>query len=111
MGLISRQETKSGQENIGFWTNPEEWADWQFKVTTPGKFDLSAELGGPEAASFDLTVGESRLRATFNPTGSYDEVRIPPNWAPSRFRPRVSRHWPCIRPKKIGARSTSAPCA
>jgi alpha-L-fucosidase len=74
-GTDIRQETKGGHENIGFWTNPDEWADWQFKVATPGKFDLSAELGGPDAASFDLTVGESRLRGTMNPTGSYDEFR------------------------------------
>jgi alpha-L-fucosidase len=75
-GSDIQQESIGGQENIGYWTQPEDWGDWEFKVTTPGKFEVSAEVAGPDAASFDLTVGESRLRATANSTGSYERFEI-----------------------------------
>jgi alpha-L-fucosidase len=74
-GAGIRQETIGGHENLGYWTNPEDWSDWQFKVTTPGKFDVSAEVAGPEAASLDLTAGEGRLHAAASATGSYDSFK------------------------------------
>jgi alpha-L-fucosidase len=74
-GAAIQRESIGGHENIGYWTNPEDWGDWEFKVTRPGKFEVSAEVAGPDTASFDLTVGESRLHATANGTGSYDRFR------------------------------------
>jgi alpha-L-fucosidase len=74
-GADIQQEAIGGHENIGYWTNAEDWGDWEFKVTAPGKFEVSAEVAGPDGASFDLTVGESRLRAEVKATGSYERFR------------------------------------
>jgi alpha-L-fucosidase len=74
-GADIQQESIGGHENIGYWTNPGDWGDWEFKVATPGKFNVTADVAGLDATSFDLTSGESRLRATANPTGSYDRFR------------------------------------
>jgi alpha-L-fucosidase len=68
-------ETLAGHDSIGFWTNPGDWADWEFKVTAPGRFTVSADVAGPDAASMDLTAGESHLRADTTATGSYERFR------------------------------------
>ena len=40
-GSDLKYETGHQRDNLGFWTNPEDWADWEFKVTKPGKFDVT----------------------------------------------------------------------
>ncbi len=37
-------EHGGGKDNIGYWTNPDDWAEWKFKVTQPGKMQVSAEI-------------------------------------------------------------------
>jgi alpha-L-fucosidase len=68
-------ESIGGQDNIGFWTNPDDWCEWQFKVAKPGTFDVIADIAGLEAASLELSGGERRLRATVDATGSYQSFK------------------------------------
>jgi alpha-L-fucosidase len=68
-------ENLAGHDSIGFWTNPGDWADWEFMVTAPGQFTVSADVAAPDAASLDLTVGGSHLRADTKATGSYERFR------------------------------------
>ena len=35
-------ETNDGQDNLGFWDNPEDWVSWDAAVTSGGKFEVTA---------------------------------------------------------------------
>ncbi|MGO8700645.1 MAG: alpha-L-fucosidase [Limisphaerales bacterium] len=74
-GAAIQQESKDGHENIGFWTNPEDWTDWEFKVTAPGKFEVTVDVAAVNATSVDLAVGDSHLRANLSATGDYSAFK------------------------------------
>ena len=64
-------EAGDQRNNIGFWLNPEEWVDWEFKATKAGKFDLSADIAGLDATSFVVGLGSQKLKQTVKATGDY----------------------------------------
>jgi len=68
-------ENVDDHDNIGFWTNPEDWCEWQFKVVKPGKFDVTADMAGESSTSIKLSAGVSKLQTTVNATGSYEKYR------------------------------------
>jgi alpha-L-fucosidase len=68
-------ETGEQRDNIGFWTNPDDWADWEFKVSRPGRFDVTAEVAALERASLEVSVGGSATRGEAAATGDYGRFR------------------------------------
>ena len=46
---------------IGFWLNPNDWVEWQFDVTKPGKFQATAEIASQGTGSFTVAVGDQML--------------------------------------------------
>ncbi len=70
-----KTEERDGQTNIGFWTNPEDSIQWEFKVTKPGKFTVSAEIAAPESGRFEVRVGTEKLDATAPKTGDYGKFQ------------------------------------
>jgi len=71
-----KYETGHQRDNIGFWTNPADWADWEFKVTRPGKFDVTAEVAALEKASFEVAAGNSTTVGTAPATGDYGKFKV-----------------------------------
>ena len=69
-------ETGEERDNIGFWTNPDDWADWEFKVTRPGRFEVTAEVAALEKGSLDISVGDSRISGAAAATGDYGKFRV-----------------------------------
>jgi len=84
-GLTFKYESGGPLDDIGYWTNPGDWADWEFKVKTPGKFMVSAVIAAPANSAFDLSVAGKTLRCATPVTGDYftfkpvdlGEVEIP----------------------------------
>jgi alpha-L-fucosidase len=74
-GSNIQTENIDDHDNIGYWTNPEDWCEWQFKVARPGKFDVTADMAAEGSAPIELSTGESKLRATVSATGSYETYR------------------------------------
>src|SRR6185369_18037993 len=70
-GTAFRYESGGPLDDIGYWTDAKDWADWQFKVKTPGKFEVSAIIAAPASGSFDLVVDDRRLRCATPVTASY----------------------------------------
>ncbi len=70
-----RYESGEQRDNLGFWTNPSDWADWEFTLNKPGKFDLTAEVAALERASLEVSVGEQKVRAEAPATGDYGRFR------------------------------------
>lgn len=59
------------RDNIGFWVNPADWADWEFSVAKPGKFEISAQVAAPERSTVIISVGTERLRGRISATGDF----------------------------------------
>jgi alpha-L-fucosidase len=84
-GKTFKYESGGPLDDIGYWTNPEDWADWEFKVKTPGKFTVTAVIAAPTASAFDVSVAGKTLRCVTPATGDYftfkpvvlGEVEIP----------------------------------
>jgi hypothetical protein len=73
-GKTIRYEPQPHKNTIGFWTKAEDWVSWDFKVSTPGTFDVTLTQacgkgsGGSEVA---FSVGEQTIRDTVPDTGAF----------------------------------------
>jgi alpha-L-fucosidase len=64
------------RDDIAAWTNPADWVSWEFKVTRPGKFDVTAETAALEKASLQVAVGDSQTDGTAAATGDYGKFKV-----------------------------------
>ena len=63
------------KECLGSWTNPEDSAEWSFKITRPGKFTVTAEVSSLKPSSL-ATVLDGQTQSTAVPaTGDYAKFR------------------------------------
>jgi alpha-L-fucosidase len=62
-------------DNLGFWTDANDWAEWPFTVTKPGRFRMTAEVASPASAAFDVAVAGWTLRVRFPNTGDYTKYQ------------------------------------
>lgn len=68
-----------GLDDIGYWTDPKDWVDWEFKVKTPGKFEITAIIAAPASGMFGLSVAGKTLRcAAPMPTSYFDFQPVKP---------------------------------
>jgi alpha-L-fucosidase len=70
-GATFQYESGGPLDNIGYWTNPEDWADWEFKLVRPGRFVVSAVIAAPALTSFELSVAGQTFRCAAPVTGDY----------------------------------------
>jgi alpha-L-fucosidase len=70
-GDTIRYESGGPLDNIGYWLNSNDWADWEFKLTKPGRFVVTADIAAPVLTAFELSVAGQMLRATAPVTGNY----------------------------------------
>ncbi len=72
-GNQAKLEKKSTKDNIGFWLDNRTWIGWQFKLMTPGQFDVIADLAAPEAGvKFEIKIGDMKKQVVAPKTGSYE---------------------------------------
>ena len=68
-------ETGDGKDDVGYWWNAEDTANWTFKIDRPGKFKVTAEIAALEAARFEVIVGEQKLSGTTPATKDYAKFK------------------------------------
>jgi alpha-L-fucosidase len=68
-----RYESGRKHDNLGFWFNPAEWAEWEFAVTRPGRFELAAEVAAREPASIEVDLKDQKTRGSSPITGDYSK--------------------------------------
>jgi len=68
-------EVGGGKDDIGFWTNPNDSASWNFTVTRPGKFQVIADIAAQGAGRFEISVADQKLSATAPNTGDYTKFQ------------------------------------
>ena len=73
-GKNIRYEPPVHKNTIGYWTRAEDWVSWDFKVSTPGKFEVMLTQacgkgsGGSEVA---FSVGEQVIKDIVPDTGAF----------------------------------------
>ena len=70
-GSTFRYEAGGPLDNIGYWTNPDDWTDWEFQMDQPGKYELSAVIAAPALTSFQVSVGDQNFQFAAPVTGDY----------------------------------------
>jgi len=66
-----KYESGEHRDNLGFWTNPSDWAAWEFKVTKPGKVEVVADVASLGTGSLEVRLGKQRTRGQVPATGDY----------------------------------------
>jgi len=70
-----RYESGHQRDNLGFWVNPADWADWEFAITKPGRFEVAAEIAAPEAASLEVDLKGQKISSAVPVTGDYGDFK------------------------------------
>jgi alpha-L-fucosidase len=77
-GESARYERGAGKDNIGFWTDPEDWVEWRFRPKAPGMFRVEVTYAcapGAEGAGYAVVVGDGWVTGRTEATGSWSEFR------------------------------------
>jgi hypothetical protein len=70
-GKKIKYECGHKRNNIGFWLDSNDWIEWQFAISRPGKFTVSAELAGTASSQLELIAGKEKLQAATPKTGDF----------------------------------------
>ncbi len=94
-----RYEPPSNKNVLGYWTNPQDWADWEFEVKTAGEYEVEVQQGcgkGNGGAEVDVVVDEQKLSFKVVDTGHFQhmiqitigKVKLQPGKHQLAIRPR-----------------------
>ena len=71
-----RYEPKSEKNCLGFWTSEDDFAEWDFEVTKPGRYKVTVVHGcgtGNEGSEVAVKVGEQELKFNVKDTGGFQK--------------------------------------
>ncbi|OYW76438.1 MAG: hypothetical protein B7Z37_08905 [Verrucomicrobia bacterium 12-59-8] len=71
-----RFEPKSEKNCLGFWTSEDDFAEWDFEVTKPGRYKVTVVHGcgtGNEGSEVAVKLGEQELKFTVKDTGGFQK--------------------------------------
>jgi alpha-L-fucosidase len=69
-------ESGNGRDNLGYWTDAKDWADWEVTLTKAGKFEVSAEVAALEQASFEVAWTDQTATGAAPVTGDYSKFKV-----------------------------------
>jgi alpha-L-fucosidase len=64
-------ETKYKNQNIGYWLDATDWVEWPIDISRPGKFIVTAQIAAQASGTFEVIVGDQKLKAKAPNTGDY----------------------------------------
>lgn len=71
-----RYEPKSEKNCLGFWTSEDDFAEWDFEVTKPGRYKVTVVHGcgtGNEGSEVAVKLGEQELKFSVKDTGGFQK--------------------------------------
>ena len=71
-----RYEPKPEKNCLGYWTDPKDFAEWEFEVAKPGKFKVVVSHGcggGNEGSTVAVKSGGQTLKFTVKDTGGFQK--------------------------------------
>ncbi|MBI3880035.1 MAG: sulfatase-like hydrolase/transferase [Verrucomicrobia bacterium] len=77
-GATLRYEPMPHKNTLGFWTQPTDWAEWEFTVTKPGAFIVEPLQGcgkGNGGSEVEFTVAGQTLTMTVEDTGHFQNFK------------------------------------
>jgi hypothetical protein len=76
-GATLRYEPQPNKNVLGYWTNLNDWAEWEFHLAKPGMFEIEVQQGcgpGSGGAEVAVEVGNQALRFTVQDTGHFQSM-------------------------------------
>jgi arylsulfatase A-like enzyme len=76
-GQTMRYEPQPHKNVLGYWTNAGDWADWEFEVAAPGRYEVEVQQGcgtGSGGAEVAVEVGGRTLTFTVQETGHFQHM-------------------------------------
>ncbi len=76
-GQTLRYEPQPNKNVLGYWTNPDDWADWEFDVATPGVYEVEIQQGcgtGSGGAEVAVQIDDQILKFTAQDTGHFQNM-------------------------------------
>ena len=70
-GAPCQIDTQEGSANIGHWLNSDAWVSWEFTGAKAGKYEVVADIAGPDDSKALLEIGKEKFPTTFTKTGNY----------------------------------------
>lgn len=73
-GTKIQYEPQPHKNTLGYWTKAEDWASWDFKVTQPGKFEVSLMQAcgkGSGGSEVNFSIGAQVIKDVVPETGSF----------------------------------------
>jgi len=76
-GANIRYEQGDGKDNIGFWTDPQDYVTWALRVQTAGEFrvELTYACTNPGGSRYAVEVAGQKLEGQVKPTGSWTDFK------------------------------------
>jgi arylsulfatase A len=77
-GIQLRYEALPHKNTLGFWTRADDWASWEFTVTTPGSFTVEVLQGcgkGQGGSTAELSVADQTLAFKVGDTGHFQNFQ------------------------------------
>lgn len=76
-GKSLRYEPESYKNVLGYWTNVDDWAEWEFDVATPGLYEVEIQQGcgsGSGGAELAVEIDGQTLTFTVAETGHFQSM-------------------------------------
>lgn len=76
-GKLLRYEPEPHKNVLGYWTNEEDWAHWEFSVPKTGIYEVELQLGcgtGSGGAQVAVNLGETTFLFTVPETGHFQKM-------------------------------------
>jgi alpha-L-fucosidase len=80
-GETAKCQSGDGHANIGYWTNASDWVSWDFRVKTPGKFNVEitqACIPGDAGSDYSVAVADQTLPGKVEDTGDWNKFVVRP---------------------------------
>jgi alpha-L-fucosidase len=68
-------ESGGNRDNIGYWTDPNDFAGWTFQVSKPGTFKVSADVAALSAVHFQISANGQTVSGVAPVTGDYGKFQ------------------------------------
>jgi hypothetical protein len=76
-GRTLRYEPQPNKNVLGYWTNADDWAEWNFDVKTAGTYEVEIQQGcgnGSGGAEVAVTIDDHMLQFTVQDTGHFQNM-------------------------------------
>ena len=116
-GNTPQYEQSGEKDQIGYWTNPNDFVSWNLKVSKPCTYEVALTYScqpGAEGSRFTVEVADQKLLSTSKPTQSWSTYRIEmlgkvafakPGTYVLAVKPSAEPAWKVIGLKNVNLRS------